>query len=261
AREAIIFGVAIGLGVLFSVTSGGLFASTAVIDIMSISASELGIIALGVALLMISGEFDLSVGSMSAVGALIVASLYQLGLDPFLAVAIAVGGGIAAGAINGLATVKFGIPSFIVTLGAMMTWRGVIFLTTGGIHIVFRVIKSHPVFYSVLQGHMGVGSAPLIWFVVTAIMLMLLLNFHWFGNHVFATGGNKEAARSMGININKTKVICFMIVGGLAAFSGVMRVTRIRGFHMLQGEGTALMAIAAVVVGGTSLFGGAGSIL
>lgn len=261
AREAVIFVVAIGLFVLFTVISGGKFASTSVIGIMAISTSQVGIIALGVALLMICGEFDLSVGSVSAVGALIAVTLYNLGLNPFLAMAIAVGGGMAAGAINGLATVKFGLPSFIVTLGTMMMWRGVLYVTTEALVIEFLVWETHPAFYSVLLAEIGVVSAPLIWFVAMIIVLVLLLNFHWFGNHVFATGGNKEAARAMGININKTKVICFMIVGSLAAFSGVMQVTRIRGFQALQGTGMMLMAIAAVVIGGTSLFGGVGTII
>lgn len=261
AREAVIFGIVIGLFVLFNVLSGGVFASSDVIGIMAISASELGVVVLGVALLMICGEFDLSVGSVSAVGALIVATLYQLGLNPFLATAIAVGCGMGAGAVNGLVTVKFGIPSFIVTLGAMMAWRGFVTLVSGGLTLIFRVGEVHPAFFSVLQGNVGRVSAPLVWFVGTAIILGLLLHFHRFGNHVFATGGNKEAARAMGINTNKTKVISFMIVGGLAAFSGILQSTRSRGFHAAQGTGMELIAIAASVVGGTSLFGGVGSIV
>lgn len=261
AREAVILGIAIGLFVLFNVLSEGVFASSDAIAIIAISASELGIVVLGVAVLMIGGEFDLSVGSVSAVGALIVATLYQLGLNPFLATAIAVGGGMGAAAVNGLVTVKFGIPSFIVTLGAMMAWRGFVTLVTGGQVVIFRVREAYPAFFSVLQGDVGRVPAPLIWFVVTAIILGLFLHFHRFGNHVFATGGNKEAARAMGINTNKTKVISYMIVGGLAAFSGIMQSMRSKGFYAAQGTGMELIAIAASVVGGTSLFGGVGSIV
>jgi len=261
AREAIIFGVTIGLFVLFTFLSGGKFISADVVSILAISAAELGIVALGVAMLMTCGEFDLSVGSVTAVGSIIAATLYQLGLNPFLALAIAVGGGVVAGAINGLVVVKFGIPSFITTLGTMMVWRGLVSVVTKGYTIIFRVVDTHPAFHNILQGGMGVVPAPLLWFVVMIIVLMLLLNFHRFGNHVFATGGNKEAARAMGINTNKTKVACFMIVGGLAAFSGVMQLVRIRGFQALQGTGMELMAIGAVVIGGTSLFGGTGTII
>ncbi len=261
SREMIVFGMTISLFVLFTVLSGGTFGSSDVIGIMAISASELGVVVLGVGLLMVSGEFDLSVGSVSAVGALVVALLYQLGLNPFLAMAIGIGSGICAGAINGLVTVKFGIPSFIVTLGALMYWRGFVTLVTGGQPVIFRVDETHPAFVTVFQGIFGRVSAPLIWFTVVVIILGLLLHFHRFGNHVFSTGGNKEAARAMGINTDRTKLICFMIAGGLAAFSGVLMSIRSRGFYAAQGTGMELIAIAAAVVGGTSLFGGVGNII
>jgi len=260
-REIIIFGVSVGMFILFFFTSEGKFVSPAVIDIISVAVSELGLIVIGVALLMISGEFDLSVGSVSAIGALIVAKLYQLGLNPFLALVIALGAGMAMGAINGLVTVKFGLPSFIVTLGTMIAWRGVIYVITAGIPLGFRVMETHPAFYNFLVGDVGVIPVPSIWFIVSAIILMLILNSHWFGNHVYAVGGNKETARAMGINTDKTKVICFMLVGMLSAFVGVMRVTRIRGFHALQGSEIELMAIAAAVIGGTLLSGGVGTIV
>jgi len=260
-REIIIFGMSVGMFILFCFTSEGKFVSPAVLDIISVAVSDLGLIVIGVALLMISGEFDLSVGSVSALGALIVAKLYQLGLNPFLALVIALGVGIAVGAINGLVTVKFGLPSFIVTLGTMIAWRGVIYVITAGIPVGFRVIETHPAFYNFLVGDVGVIPVPSIWFIVSAIILMLILNSHWFGNHIYAVGGNKETARAMGINTDKTKVICFMLVGMLSAFVGVMRVTRIRGFHALQGSGIELMAIAAAVIGGTLLSGGVGSIV
>lgn len=260
-REIIIFGVSVGMFILFFFTSEGKFVSPAVIDIISVAVSELGLIVIGVALLMISGEFDLSVGSVSALGALIVAKLYQLGLNPFLALVIALGVGISVGAINGLVTVKFGLPSFIVTLGTMIAWRGVIYVITAGIPLGFRVIETHPAFYNFLVGDVGVIPVPSIWFIVSAIILMLILNSHWFGNHVYAVGGNKETARAMGINTDKTKVICFMLVGMLSALVGVMRVTRIRGFHALQGSEIELMAIAAAVIGGTFLSGGVGTIV
>ena len=247
--------------ILFFFTSEGKFVSPAVVGIMSVAVSELGLIVIGVALLMISGEFDLSVGSVSALGALITAKLYQLGLNPFLALVIVLGVGMAVGAINGLVTVKFGLPSFIVTLGTLMAWRGVIYVITAGITVGFRVIQTHPAFYNFLVGDVGVIPVPGIWFIVSSIILTLILNSHWFGNHIYATGGNKEAARAMGINTDKTKVICFMLVGMLSTLAGVIRLTRIRGFHALQGSGIELMAIAAAVIGGTSLSGGVGTIV
>ncbi|MBA7526835.1 Inner membrane ABC transporter permease protein YjfF [subsurface metagenome] len=260
-REVIIFGVAVGVFMVFFFTTKGNIVSPEGLRVISVAVSELGLIAIGITMLMISGEFDLSVGSVSALGALVTAEFYQLGLNPFLALIIALGVGIAAGAINGLITVKFGLPSFIVTLGAMIAWRGVIYIVTAGSTLGFRVMETHPAFYNFLVGKVGVIPVPIIWFIVSAIILMLILNFHRFGNHVYAVGGNKETARAMGINTDKTKVICFMLVGMFSTFVGVMRVTRIRGFHALQGSGIELTAIAAVVIGGTLLTGGVGTII
>lgn len=93
------------------------------------------------------------------------------------------------------------------------------------------------------------------------MIFALLLNHHRFGNRVYATGGNKNAARAMGINTNRTKIVCFILVGFLCAFAGVMQSTRARGAYALQGSGTELTAIAATVVGGTSLFGGTGTVI
>lgn len=260
-REIIIFGLVIAIFMVFFFTTKGNIFSPAALNIIAVAVSELGLIAIGVTMLMISGEFDLSVGSVSALGALVAAKFYEFGLNPFLALVIVLVVGLALGGINGLITVKFGLPSFIVTLGTMIAWRGVIYIVTAGIPLGFQVNQTHPAFSNFLMGDLGVIPIPIIWFIVSAIILMLILNFHRFGNHVYAVGGNKETARAMGINTDKTKVICFMLLGMLSTFVGVIRVTRVRGFHALQGEGVELMAIAAAVIGGTLLTGGVGTII
>jgi simple sugar transport system permease protein len=261
ARETITLGLALVLLVLFTYLTGGSFVEGRVLRVMAISAAEMGIIAVGVALLMISGEFDLSVGSVAALGAFVTASLFEMGMDPFVAMVLAVAVGIAAGAFNGLLTVGLGIPSFIVTLGTLMMWRGVVTVATEGETVRFLARETDPAFHEFLQRDLGLVSAPLLWFIAIIVVFVALLNYTRFGNHVFASGGNKDAARAMGIPVARTKIRCFMIVGGLAAFAGVLQVTRIRGFQALQGEGMELMVIAAVVVGGTSLFGGVGTII
>lgn len=261
-REVIILLVTIGLVILFYFTSyQNRFVCVANLDTMFSVAPELGIIVLGVALLMICGEFDLSVGSVSAVSALIGVQLYMSGLDPFLALVIALGVGAVVGAINGLITVKFGIPSFITTLGAMMLWRGAVYIITAGRAAPFHVQETHPAFYDFFAGTVGGIPIQFIWFLIIGVALALVLNYHRFGNRVYATGGNREAARAMGINVNRTKITCFVLVGVLCAFAGIMRTARIGSFFCAQGEGLNLLAIAATVVGGTSLSGGAGTII
>lgn len=262
AREVVILLITIGLVVLFYFTSyQNRFVCAENLETMFSVGPELGIIVVGVALLMICGEFDLSVGSVSAFCALIGVELYMSGLDPFLALVVALGVGAAVGAINGLITVKFGIPSFIATLGAMMLWRGAVYIITAGRSAPFHVQETHPAFYDFFTGTVGGVPMQFIWFLIIGVALALLLNYHRFGNRVYATGGNREAARAMGINVNRTKIICFVLVGVLCAFAGIMRTARIGSFFCAQGDGMELMAIAATVVGGTSLFGGSGTII
>ena len=262
ARETIIFLTGIGLVVVFYFTSfQHKFVSQEVLSTIFIVAPELGIVVIGVALLMIVGEFDLSVGSVSALCALLAIELCGFNVNPFLALAVILGAGFAMGALNGLITVRFGIPSFIVTLGMMMFWRGVTYAITAGATIRFNVIQTHPTFYHLLAGDIGGIPVQVFWFLILTVAFASILNHHRFGNHVYATGGNKEAAKAMGIHTDWIKVGCFILVGILSSLAGIMQATRIRGFYVQQGSGMELMAIAAAVVGGTSLYGGAGTII
>lgn len=260
-REAIICGIAGVLMGIFYATSKGTFLSSGVIQTMLTSAPELGIIALGVTLLMIAGEFDLSVGSCSALSALLAITCFQHGWSPYAALIIAIAAGAFIGLVNGLVSIKCGIPSFIATLGSMLALRGLVYVITMGRVINFNTENKFPTFYNVLVGNIGIFPAHFFWFVGLMFITFLLLNRHRFGNHICATGGNREAARAMGINVDMVKILCFMIVGLLAALAGVMRATRIRGFYAQQGDGMELMAIAATVIGGTSLFGGVGTVI
>ena len=118
--------------------------------------------------------------------------------------------GIAVGSISGLVTVKFGIPFFIVILGTNWMWRRVTTATSRGEWIVLRPSESYPAFFKFLLADLKIVSVPLLWYLDATIIGMLILNFHRFGNHVFVTGGIKEAARAMGMNTDKVKVLCFM---------------------------------------------------
>jgi len=223
---------------------------------------DLGIVALGVGMLMISGEFDLSVSTVLPFSSYIFVLLLRAGINPVFSLFMAMGVGALLGLLNGLITVKGHIPSFIATLGTMMFWRGVLYVHSRmwpiGIRAYFPAGSS---FEHVLIGEIGgVVPAQVIWFVVFALILGVVLHFHKFGNWVYATGDNKEAARAMGINTDRVKTICFMIVGTLSGFVGVMQLLRLGSFAATQGLGFELKAIAASVVGGTSLMGGIGSI-
>ncbi len=253
----------VGLFILFYYTSHeGVFLSTGNINTLLTQASELGIIVIGVALLMISGEFDLSVGSLLGLSGLLTVLLFMAGMSPFIGLGVALIVGLSIGLINSQITTRFGIPSFIATLGMMMMLRGVILFMTEGRTLSFRVAERSPIFYNLFAGEFfGWIPVQLIWFLAITGIFAYILDHHRFGNHIYATGGQKDIARALGINPTKVKIICFIIVGVLAALSGVMRATRIQGFHAGMGRGLELMAIAATVIGGTSLFGGKGTII
>lgn len=218
----------------------------------------LGIIALGVNLLMISGEFDLSVGSTFALSALVMAKLYNFGVPLFIVLFVALAIGAIIGWINGYVTVKSGVPSFIITLGAMWVWRGVILLISQSANESFHPGQFLEAFFT---ASIGPFQVQFIWFIIIGVITWALLERHRLGNHFFAVGGNKKAANALGISSDKTKISAFVIVGLLSAFAGIISTTRVNAVSPIQGEGLELQAIAACVIGGTALMGGRGSVL
>jgi simple sugar transport system permease protein len=261
-RNAGVFGILIALIVLATlVTPEQNFIKGANLETLLSLGPELGIVVLGVGLLMIAGEFDLSVGSVLALCSLIFTWLLELSVNPFIATLITLVCGALAGMINGLITVKGRIVSFIATLGAMMSWRGLTLILSGGIMRPAETTQ-FPFFANLLTGNLGgVFPAQGIWFVIFAVVLLLVLHRRRFGNWIYATGDNVMAARAMAINTDMVKIACFVIVGLLCAFSGVIQTVRLAAFSSRVGTGWELQAVAAAVVGGTSLRGGRGSMV
>ena len=218
----------------------------------------LGCLALGAGILMIAGEFDLSIGSVYTLTAVVMAVQVGDGMSPFLAAALAIMIGVAIGVLNGVITLRFGLPSFIVTLGGLLFWRGAVLLYNGAVQVRF---DPGPTFSGLFGGTIFGLNAAFIWFVALAAVFYLLLHHHKFGNHVFATGGNRAAAIAIGINTNRVKIAAFAIAGGMAAFAGILASTRVGSVQPGQGTGLELQAIAACVIGGLSLYGGRGSVL
>ena len=223
---------------------------------------DLGIVAIGVGTLMICGEFDLSVGSIIPMASFTFVKLLEWGaplaLIPFLTLFI----GSLLGFLNGLLVVKGRIPSFIATLGTMMFWRGVLYVSSRMMPIGTRAyLEPGTWLENILIGSIG-GVFPVqtIWFLLFALILGLVVHYHRFGNWVFSTGDNETASRAMGVNTDSVKIICFMIVGLLCSFMSMLQALRIESFAATQGIGFELKAIASSVVGGTSLMGGIGSI-
>tara|TARA_B100001173_G_C16011347_1_gene557860 strand:+ start:1135 stop:2106 length:972 start_codon:yes stop_codon:yes gene_type:complete len=224
------------------------------------SMAPLGIMAIGVGILMISGEFDLSVGTLYTFCAIVTATMVkEYALSPYFAMIVGISVGVLAGLIHGNVVNRFSIPSFIVTLGAMLLWKGSTLLYHGAKSLRY---KYESVSYEILlKGDVGVIDASFFWFIAVGVVFYFLLHHHKIGNHFFAVGGNAEAATAIGINPKRVKLIAFAIAGGCAALSGVVAMSRVGSVQPGGGLGLELEAIAACVIGGCALMGGRGSII
>jgi len=261
-RAANTFLVFIGLVMFFSLlTPNYLFVDRRNLAALGKLFPDLGVVALGVGVLMICGEFDLSVSSVLPFCSYVFVRLLYRGFAPFWAFWAALGVGALLGLLNGLITVKTKMPSFITTLGTMMFWRGVLYIWSKMMPAGIRnLVPSGSLFERTFAGTVGsFFPVQAMWFALFAVFLGILLHYHRFGNWIYATGDNRDAARAMGINTDLVKTACFMIVGVLCGFSACMQAVRIGSFAATQGIGFELRAIAACVVGGTSLRGGVGS--
>lgn len=220
--------------------------------------SELGIVTLGVAFLMIAGEFDLSVSSVYAFTGFIFVVLGNVISSP-LALIIALAMAAGWGFLNGMITLKVGIPSFITTLGMMMFIRGIMMAVTGGSTVIY---KGDLIVPTILSRLIGRGIRPShFWFPAFAVFLSYVLTRTRYGNWVFATGGRKEVARAMGVNVNRVKITNFMISSLMAGFAGCIAINRFTVANPSFGTGMELEAIASAVIGGTFLMGGYGTII
>ncbi|MGH7122097.1 MAG: ABC transporter permease [Acetobacteraceae bacterium] len=229
------------------------------------SVAPLGIMSLGVGMLMIAGEFDLSVGgvySFCSIFAATMADTYFGGitnpLSPFIGMALGLAVGVLAGLANGAVTIRFGIPSFITTLGTMLLWNGAVLLYNGAAAVNF--LPTQP-FVGLFSGQVWLLDAGFLWFIGLAVVCYFLLHHHKLGNHFYAVGGNQQAAIAIGVKPAKVKLIAFAITGGLAAFAGIIAMTRVSSVQPGGGEGMELQSIAACVIGGYALMGGRGSII
>lgn len=222
--------------------------------------AELAIVAMAVTLLMIAGEFDLSVGSVLGVSSLSVPWLMiEQNLTAGSAVFFALLLAALIGFVNGFVVIKTRIPSFIVTLGALLFWRGVLFVVTGGFPLSIPVDS---VVFSFFSASIGSSfNVSLIWFLGLCVIFSFLLLRLKQGNWIFAAGGNERAARSMGVPVDRLRLGLFMLTAFCAGLAGVIQAGRFSSVDALRGEGLELEAIAAAVIGGARLNGGYGSIV
>jgi ribose transport system permease protein len=217
------------------------------------------IIAVGMTFVIIAGEIDLSVASTLALSGMSAAlAIQQSGGNWALGATAGVATGALVGLVNGLMTTMLAIPSFLVTLGMLGIARGIALMLTGTTPVVVNSL----VFWDAFGEGAILGiPAPIVITVVVIAVGAYVLHFSTFGRRVFATGGNATAARYSGINTRRTKTLAFVITGALAGLAGLILTARAHAARPDIAAGLELDVIAAVILGGTSLFGGRGAIL
>ncbi len=248
----------IALIVVFETTSHGIFLSPDNIRGVLGILPEIGLVAVGVTMLMICGEFDLSVGSVFALMPMSFAVMMVNGM-PFVP-AILLGLVVCAviGFVNGFITIRFAIPSFITTLGMLFMARSLTVVISGGFPPLLPPVPSW--IFTLYVGPGGLVRLSFLWFVGIALLAGGMMSLTNFGNWIKSTGGHIEAAASMGIPVNRVKVVCFMLCSMLAGFGGLIQVLRLNSPLPSIGEGMELQAVAAAVIGGTALTGGVGTV-
>lgn len=259
-REFGIVAVGVILFIIFSFASHGTFDSFQTWGGIGSSAAELGIVAVGVGFLMISGEFDLSVGANFAFAALVMAIMVHDGYPPIEGLAVDLAIGVGIGLLNGIVTVVLGIPSFIATLGTYFLWSAVILIVTAGTTVT--ILPPEPGLLTVLGGILGDQMrSEILWWLGIALVVGVLLHRTITGNWIYAIGGRRMAAREAGVAVARTRIMAFTLCGMLAAFAGAVQLAHLGSMSAGFGTSYQLEAIAASVVGGCALTGGRGSML
>ena len=228
-----------------------------------------GILAVGMTFVILTGGIDLSVGSVVAFAGMVGAAVAKGsnwrdvsnpdagGTAVLLAALAAVGVGSAAGLIHGFAIAKLNVPAFVVTLGGLAAWRGATQVLSQGTPI--NTFSDDYRFWG--SGFIGPVPVPVLIFAFFVIVGYFILRFTTYGRSIYAVGGNPEAARLSGLNTTGLIMSVYVITGFLAGLCGFLLTSRLGAAEVVAAQGYELIVIAAVVIGGTSLFGGEGSIL
>jgi ribose/xylose/arabinose/galactoside ABC-type transport system permease subunit len=263
------------LGIYLSLASPHFLRTDNMVNITRQS-SVTAILAVGQTLVILTSGIDLSVGAIAAISASAASVLMTqrivflgmaigpLGFLPGLLVALVIGA--LAGALNGLIITKGRIPDFIATLGTLTIFQGIALLITGGLpvpsHLTATDLKGRLPPQMIWMGAGDIMGIPIAGLIAVLIVVLgwLLLRYTVLGRSLFAVGGNKEAARVSGISIDKTKIITYLLSGLIAAVAGFVLAGRLNSANALMAGEENLRSVAAVVIGGTNLFGGEGSV-
>jgi len=262
-------GVLIVICIIFALIEPAFLSSRNLFNVLR-QVSIYGLLALGMTFVILTGGIDLSVGSLLALSGLVAAAVYKggtgllsagtagqaagFGLPAAIGAAIAVG--LIGGLLQGIGVSRLKVPPFIVTLGGLTAFRGAALLFSGGQPI--STFTDEYKFWG--QGMVGPVPVPVIIFLSFAVLAFIVLRYTRYGRRVYAVGGNAEAARLSGLNVQNITLSVYVITGFFAGLSGFLLSSRLNSAEQVAGVGYELTVIAGVVIGGTSLFGGEGGI-
>ena len=253
-------GVLLGLWLLFVIGSPKAFLNYPIYASFMSTIPFISILALALTYVIISAQIDLSFPSIMGFSGWIFTIIFTITGNIYLALISSLAVGAIAGLINGVIVVKLGIPSLVATIGTMFFWRGFLMVLSGARGITLVAAKE-TLLYSILVGRIGNKvPAQMVWTVAFAIVLWFILNRHKFGAHVYHVGDNTESSRMMGIKTDKVKMLVFVILGFCAAFVSIITSLEVNFYWATLGAGYLLKTMSAVFLGGTSVFGGSGTI-
>lgn len=218
-----------------------------------------GIMALAMTFVVTAGEIDLSFPSVLAASGYAFAVFFELTGIPLAGVLAGLAVGVLAGLLNGLLVVGMGVPAIIATIGTQFFWRGATILVADGLALSLTEIRG-TLFHDLVAGRLwGIFPAQFLWFAGLFVLFALVHSRHVFGDAVRFVGDNALAARTMGIAVARTRILVFVLMGLCAALSGILLTTEMASWWPTQGEGYMLIVFASVFIGGTSVYGGAGT--
>ncbi len=247
--------------IVFIFADPATFQSKEIYGSLMFSVPLYGIIALPLTMVVIAGEMDLSFGSIMAVGMVAFTEVYQAWDTLEAAVVACLVAGFLAGLVNGLIVVYLGIPSLIATIGTMFFWRGVVNVVQEGRMVTFYEVRENNVLKLFTGETNGFWEHEMFWMILVAIIVWFVLNRHQFGAHIYLIGDNENSARLMGVNVSRTRLLIFAYVGLAAAFAGMLSSMQLTSFFPTLGSGQLMPTLSSVFLGGTSVFGGTGTIL
>jgi simple sugar transport system permease protein len=253
-------GIALVMWLVFIIAAPDVFLSNRIYNAFATTTPLFAIIALGLTLVVIAREMDLSFGAVMALGMVGFTSVWEATGSVILAVLACLLAGAACGLLNGVLVAILGIPSLVITLGTLFFFRGLEMVLTDGDSTTLNDPELDGLNNLLNGGFLGVPN-ELWWTIAVAVVLWVVLNRTKFGSHIFLVGDNPMSAKLMGVDVTRVKIATFVIVGVLSAFTGLMTAMQLSTFFPTLGEGTLLSPIASVFVGGTSVFGGTGSII